>query len=69
MLQGMPLHGWSGRFFHAQNMTFALWDIEADAHDLHEHHHDTPHGERVVGPCRAIVTDHPVREHLPGVPS
>lgn len=39
MLVGKPLHGWTGRFFHAQNTTCGLWEIEADAVPLHEHHH------------------------------
>jgi hypothetical protein len=26
-LSGEPLPGWSGRFFHAEHMTFALYDI------------------------------------------
>lgn len=39
MLQGNPLPGWSGRFFHSENNTFALWDIAADAMPLHEHRH------------------------------
>src|SRR5581483_4326950 len=33
------LPGWSGRVFHADTMTFAYWDITADAAALHEHHH------------------------------
>ena len=40
MLRGSPLPGWSGRFFHSENMTFARWSIAADAADLHEHHHE-----------------------------
>ena len=39
MIQGNPLPGWSGRFFHSQNMTFAHWDIKSTAADLHEHQH------------------------------
>lgn len=39
MLTGAPLPGWSGRFFHSANMTFAYWDIAADAAPLHEHDH------------------------------
>jgi mannose-6-phosphate isomerase-like protein (cupin superfamily) len=39
MLRGSPLRGWSGRFFHAANMTFAHWDIADGASDLHEHRH------------------------------
>jgi len=39
MIRGAPLPGWSGRFFHSENMTFARWDIAEGADDLHEHHH------------------------------
>ncbi len=40
MITGTPLPGWSGRFFHAQNMTFAHYDIAAGAQPLHEHQHE-----------------------------
>ena len=40
MVAGAPLPGWNGRFFHAEHMTFAHYDIEADAPALHEHHHE-----------------------------
>jgi len=40
MLSGRPLPGWSGRFVHSANMTFAHWDIEAGAAALHEHQHE-----------------------------
>ena len=40
MLSGTPLPGWSGRFLHSANMTFAHYDIAADAAPLHEHHHE-----------------------------
>jgi mannose-6-phosphate isomerase-like protein (cupin superfamily) len=103
MVKGTPLPGWSGRFFHAENMTLAHWDIAPGAADLHEHHHpqeevwnivdgeiaisvageerllgagdavvvspDARHSVRVLGPCRAIVADYPVRHDLPGVRS
>lgn len=39
MLHGAPLHGWSGRFFHSEHMTFAHWDIAVDAAELPEHDH------------------------------
>jgi hypothetical protein len=39
MMKGSPLAGWTGRFFHSENMTFAHWDIAPDAAPLHEHHH------------------------------
>src|SRR5436305_585965 len=102
MLTGEPIAGWSGRFFHSENMTFGYWDVAADAADLHVHAHpqeevfhivegalvvsvdgeecrveageavvipaDVPHSARVVGACRAIVADYPVRHNLPGGP-
>ena len=40
MIAGEPLPGWSGRFFHAENMTFAHYDIADGAHPLHEHQHE-----------------------------
>jgi unsaturated pyranuronate lyase len=40
MLSGTPLPGWTGRFFHAENMTFALYDIAEGATPLHEHQHE-----------------------------
>jgi quercetin dioxygenase-like cupin family protein len=40
MIRGSPLTGWTGRFFHSQNMTFAHWDIAEGAADLHEHNHE-----------------------------
>ena len=40
MLAGDPLPGWSGRFLHSANMTFAHYDIAADAAPLHEHQHE-----------------------------
>jgi mannose-6-phosphate isomerase-like protein (cupin superfamily) len=39
MIGASPLPGWHGRFFHSDNMTFAHWDIDQDAADLHEHLH------------------------------
>jgi mannose-6-phosphate isomerase-like protein (cupin superfamily) len=40
MLHAEPLPGWSGRFLHSENMSFAHYDIAADATPLHEHQHD-----------------------------
>ena len=39
MIVGTPLPGWTGRFFHAENVTCAIWAIEPGATPLHEHHH------------------------------
>ncbi len=40
MLAADPLPGWSGRFLHSANMTFAHYDIAAEAAPLHEHQHE-----------------------------
>jgi mannose-6-phosphate isomerase-like protein (cupin superfamily) len=37
MLGGSPLPGWSGRFLHSSDMTFAHYDVAAGAAPLHEH--------------------------------
>jgi quercetin dioxygenase-like cupin family protein len=100
MLTGEPLPDWHGRFFHARNMTFTQYEIDAEAVPLHEHQHpqeevwqviegellldvagtpyrlgpgdvvvvppDTPHSARTTAGCRALVTDHPRRDELPG---
>jgi hypothetical protein len=29
----------AGRFFHSENMTFAIYEVDADAAPIHEHHH------------------------------
>jgi mannose-6-phosphate isomerase-like protein (cupin superfamily) len=49
MLSGTPLPGWNGRFLHSANMTFAHYDIAADAAPLHEHHHEQEEVWHVVG--------------------
>jgi len=72
MLAGEPLPGWSGRFLHSANMTFALYDIAAGAAPLHEHQHEQEEvwhivegEEQVLGAgCIAVVppdTPHSVR--------
>jgi hypothetical protein len=58
MMNGSPLTGWTGRFFHSENMTFAHWEIAPDA---------APHSVRPVGRCRVVVADYPLRLQLPGV--
>lgn len=40
MLHASPLPGWSGRFFHTGAMTFAHYELSADATPLHEHRHE-----------------------------
>ena len=40
MLAGEPLPGWHARFLHSSTMTFAHYDIDADAVPLHEHSHE-----------------------------
>lgn len=39
MTSAEPLAGWKGRFFHSQSMTFAVYEVAADAVPIHEHQH------------------------------
>jgi mannose-6-phosphate isomerase-like protein (cupin superfamily) len=56
MIQGEPLPGWTGRFFHSENMTFAHYDIVAGAAPLHEHEHEQEEVWNVVeGELELIV--------------
>lgn len=57
MVKGSPLAGWSGRFFHSENMTFARWTIDADAQDLHEHHHPYEEVWNIVGGQVTLTVD------------
>jgi mannose-6-phosphate isomerase-like protein (cupin superfamily) len=57
MLKGSPLAGWSGRFFHSDNMTFARWTIGADAQDLHEHQHPYEEVWNIVGGQITLIVD------------
>ena len=57
MLSGTPLPGWNGRFLHSANMTFAHYDIEADAAPLHEHHHEQEEVWHVVDGRIALTID------------
>jgi mannose-6-phosphate isomerase-like protein (cupin superfamily) len=66
MLHGAPLHGWSGRFFHSENMTFAHWDIAADAFDLHEHDHVQEEVWNVVDGEIVLIVDGQERTLGPG---
>jgi mannose-6-phosphate isomerase-like protein (cupin superfamily) len=66
MVQGAPLPGWSGRFFHSENMTFAHWDIAADAAPLHEHQHVQEEVWNVVAGELLITIDGVERQIGPG---
>jgi mannose-6-phosphate isomerase-like protein (cupin superfamily) len=57
MIHGAPLPGWTGRFFHSEHMTFAHWDIAADAADLHEHAHPEEEVWNVVEGEVVLVID------------
>ena len=57
MLAGEPLPGWSGRFFHSGNMTFAHYEITEDAQPLHEHHHEQEEVWHIVEGQVAITID------------
>lgn len=51
------LPGWKGRFFHSENMTFAYYEIAADAVPLHEHHHPQEEVWNVVEGQLAVTID------------
>jgi mannose-6-phosphate isomerase-like protein (cupin superfamily) len=57
MLSGTPLPGWSGRFLHSATMTFAHYEIAADAAPLHEHHHEQEEVWHVVDGEVALTID------------
>jgi mannose-6-phosphate isomerase-like protein (cupin superfamily) len=62
-----PRPGWTGRFFHSAQMTFADYAIAAGA-DVHAHEHPNEEVWHVLEEAgRAIVVDHPVRESVAGV--
>jgi quercetin dioxygenase-like cupin family protein len=62
MLRSKPLRGWSGAFFHSQNMTFGLWEIAGDADPLHEHSHPQEEVWNVAEGEIAITVDG--KEHI-----
>jgi mannose-6-phosphate isomerase-like protein (cupin superfamily) len=66
MLNGRPLPGWSGRFFHSEHMTFSHYDIAADAAPLHEHHHPQEEVWHVVSGEVVISIDGEERRLGPG---
>ena len=57
MLAGSPLPGWTGRFFHSENMTFARWTIADGASDLHEHQHEQEEVWNVVAGTVVLVVN------------
>jgi mannose-6-phosphate isomerase-like protein (cupin superfamily) len=52
-----PLPGWKGRFFQSANMTFAYYEIAAEAVPLHEHHHPQEEVWNVVEGELAVTVD------------
>jgi mannose-6-phosphate isomerase-like protein (cupin superfamily) len=57
MLAGEPLPGWHGRFVHSAHMTFAHYDIEADAAPLHVHQHEQEEVWHIVEGEVALTID------------
>jgi mannose-6-phosphate isomerase-like protein (cupin superfamily) len=51
------LPGWTGRVFHSDNMTFAYYEIAADAVPLHEHHHPQEEVWNVIEGSLAVTID------------
>ena len=67
MLQGSPLIGWAGRFFHSQNMTFAHWEIAEGAADLHQHSHEQEEVWHIVEGEIVLIVDGERRRLSPGM--
>jgi mannose-6-phosphate isomerase-like protein (cupin superfamily) len=57
MLSGEPLPGWTGRFVHSENMTFAHYEIAADAAPLHVHRHEQEEVWHIVEGEVALTVD------------
>jgi quercetin dioxygenase-like cupin family protein len=51
-----PRPGWRGRFFHADNMTFAYYEIAAGS-DVHLHHHPQEEVWHVIEGDLELVVD------------
>jgi mannose-6-phosphate isomerase-like protein (cupin superfamily) len=51
------LPGWTSRVFHSDNMTFAYYEIAADAVPLHEHHHPQEEVWNVLEGKLAVTID------------
>jgi unsaturated pyranuronate lyase len=66
MIPGSPLPGWAGRFFHSAHMTFAHWDVDSGAADLHEHAHPEEEVWHVIEGEVVLVIDGTERALGPG---
>jgi len=51
------LPGWTSRVFQSDNMTFAYYEIAADAVPLHEHHHSQEEVWNVIEGKLAVTID------------
>lgn len=51
------LPGWNGRFFDSKSMTFAYYEVDADAVALHEHQHPQEEVWHIVEGALAITID------------
>jgi mannose-6-phosphate isomerase-like protein (cupin superfamily) len=51
------LPGWTSRVFHSDSMTFAYYEIAADAVPLHEHHHPQEEVWNVIEGKLAVTID------------
>ena len=60
-----PAEGWSGRFFHSENMTFAYYSADARA-SIHEHSHPNDEVWNVVEGTLEVTIEGEVFEAGPG---
>ena len=49
-----PRDGWTGRFFHSRNMTFAYYTVKAGAW-IHEHSHPNDEVWNVIGQLEITI--------------
>jgi quercetin dioxygenase-like cupin family protein len=54
LIAKQPREGWTGRFFHSQNMTFAYYTVDAGAW-IHEHSHPNDEVWNVIDGQLAIT--------------
>ena len=66
MTAAEPLPGWKGRFFHSASMTFAHYEVAADAAAIHRHQHPQEEVWNVVDGEIAISIDGEERVLGPG---
>jgi quercetin dioxygenase-like cupin family protein len=61
-----PLPGWTGRYFHSENMTFAYYEFTSGA-SIHAHAHDTDEVWHVIEGELEVTIDGETKVAGPGM--